>query len=104
MNQKLDDVYSTASDFKGGMSQMQLRATNWRGIIYSLLITSRKYWDDNYYWNCDVVDALKLFDKRYTKIFENLVLQMLNFRLFIGRDEFQKNYISLIDYHHKVFS
>lgn len=85
--------------FDPQVAQFQLTATNWRGVIYSLMVTSRKYWDDNYFWNVDVVDALRIFDTKYTAKFEILLLNLSDFKMYVDNDEFQDYFDMLYSYH-----
>ena len=53
-----DEMRSVAKRFSSQMAQMQLRSTNWQGLIYTLLIVARKFWNDRHYWNCDLVESI----------------------------------------------
>ena len=45
---------------------MQLRSTNWKGLMYTLLILSTKYHSDNIYSSANVAEAMeKDFDLHY---------------------------------------
>ena len=94
-----DEMRSVARHYQPQMAQMQLRSTNWKGLIYTLLIVTRKFWNDNNYWNADVVNALKKFDLDYLNETENLVLRLLDFRLFVPPEEFRGTYDSLRNYY-----
>ena len=64
------------------------------------MVTARKYWDDNYFWNVDVVDALRIFDTKYTAKFEILLLNLSDFRMFVDVDEFT-DYFDMLNAYHK---
>ena len=87
---------------------MQLRATNWKGLLYTLLVVTRKFWNDNNYWNADVVNALtkykdeRDYDLAYLNETENLMLRLLDFRLCVPPDEFAGTYASLRNYYQQV--
>ena len=97
-----DEMRAVARHYAPQMAQMQLRATNWKGLLYTLLIVTRKFWNDNNYWNADVVNALKKFDLAYLNETENLVLRLLDFRLFVPPEEFAGTYASLRSYYHRI--
>ena len=47
---------AVAQQYAPQMAQMQFRATNWKGVLYTLLVVTRKFWNDNNYWNADVFE------------------------------------------------
>ena len=54
-----DEMRQVAKHYVPQLAQIQFRATNWKGLLYTLITTARKFWNDDNYWNCDVVNALK---------------------------------------------
>ena len=63
-----------------------------------MLITTRKFWNDRHYWNLDVVDSIGNFDLKYLNETENLVMRLLDFRMFVAPDEFNHTFAKLSEY------
>jgi len=46
-----EKIFKNLQDFQPQIPQFQIRSTNWRPIIYSLIILSTKYCEDRFFKN-----------------------------------------------------
>jgi hypothetical protein len=63
---------------------------NWKPILYISMIQALKFADDRYFWNVDIVEKLGLFDLKSTNLFEHMFLNLLDFELYVGEQEFDE--------------
>ena len=77
-------MQEVAKRFKPSFAQMQIRSTNWRGLMYTLLIVSAKYHSDINFYSLNVADAMaKDFDHHYLNSSEHMILRLLDFKMFV---------------------
>lgn len=69
---------------------LHIQPKNWRSIIYTAVLLAVKYWEDRVYWNNKVVEKLQIFDLKTTNKFENLFIELIDFKLNVKNEVFDE--------------
>ena len=90
--------YDNLMGFNVTVPLLHVQPKNWRSLVYTSIMLAIKYWDDNVYWNCQIVDKLQIFDLKTTSRFENLFLELIDFQLKVENEVFDEYYKWLVIY------
>jgi hypothetical protein len=101
----LQDLIDDVANYKSKRPILQLLPFNWKGLVYTAMIVSIKYiYDVKRYWNIDFVNKIHLFDLINTNKFENLLLEILDFKVFVSSEDMISSLYYLMAYKKLVLS
>ena len=85
-------------DMKPAYPLFQVQPVNWKPLVYTAILLSVKFLEDNLFWNADVVAKLKLFDLQATNRYEHLFLSVIDFELAPAPQQFDDYFKWLLIY------
>jgi hypothetical protein len=82
---------------------IHLTQRNWRPVILAILLVASKVWDDISVWNIEFADCFPIFNLKSINLMERLMLEALDYNLYISSSHYAKYYFALRTHRMQAF-